>query len=117
MIFWDFTVTFLLQYPIFYNNERDIPEYKYDCVREAYAFCEKFLEKWNYFCGNNLTIADFHFIATITSLEVYIPMKEDKFPRIFAWLKRMQALPYYNEINGLPCKKFAEMVQQKLQRN
>jgi glutathione S-transferase len=103
-----------INYPLVYHNEREIPEWKYECIRESYVFCEKFLEHWNYFCGNSLTIADFHFIATITSLEAYIPVHADQYPRLFAWLKRMQALPYYNEFNGLPVQKFIELVHQKL---
>lgn len=106
--------SYSFQYALFYKNEREIPEWKYDCIRGAYAFCEKFLEHYEYFCGNSLTIADFSFMATISFMEAYIPVHGDQYPRLMAWFKRCQALPYYNEFNGLYAHKFIEMVHQKM---
>lgn len=49
--------------------------------------------------GNNLTLADLACIASITSGLAFIPISKEKYPKLTAWTKLMEKLPYYQEIN------------------
>lgn len=42
-----------------------------------------------------MTIADFSIVATVSSIDIIVPIDAKKYPKITAWLKKMQALPYY----------------------
>ncbi|CAH0604950.1 unnamed protein product [Chrysodeixis includens] len=69
-------------------------------LEEAYGMLERFLSKYRYVAANHLTIAD---ISLATTLYVSVLIKEidpSKYPRVTAWLKKMQQEPSY--------KKFAE---------
>ncbi|KAF2891264.1 hypothetical protein ILUMI_14908 [Ignelater luminosus] len=68
----------------------------------AYGFLEKFLEGNKWMAGENVTLADISLIATVTSLNVLVPIDEKKFPNITAWIKNSKDLPYYDgNKNGL----------------
>ncbi|KAK9887086.1 hypothetical protein WA026_020030 [Henosepilachna vigintioctopunctata] len=61
---------------------------------------EKILGLENKFVGgDNLTIADFSFVAWVSSLNVMYPITEDRFPNVIRWWKRMEKLPSYQENN------------------
>lgn len=95
----------------------EIPEEKYERIHKAYDFVEKFLGGHQYITGSTMTIADFSFITTITSLEAYLPVKMDQYPNIYNWIRRMQTLPYYEECNGVGSKKFIELVHKIMQEH
>nr|CAH7719722.1 unnamed protein product [Callosobruchus chinensis] len=65
----------------------------------GYTSLEALLEKSPYLAGNNVTIADFSAVTTITSTALLVPISAEKFPKIAAWLKKMETLPYYKEGN------------------
>jgi len=68
------------------------------------------LEGHQWAAGDSATLADLSLITSITSIAVVVPIDEEKFPNITAWIKRAQALPYYDaNQNGLNI--FTNMVQ------
>ncbi|KAH8320736.1 hypothetical protein KR067_008139 [Drosophila pandora] len=85
-----------------------IPRERYDAIVEVYDFLETFLSGQDYVAGNQLTIADFSLISSITTLEVFVKVNPVKYSKITAWIKRLEALPYYQEANGVGARKFAE---------
>ncbi|XP_055374473.1 uncharacterized protein LOC129607470 [Condylostylus longicornis] len=85
---------------IYVEHTDIIPQVYIDQVYEAYDFVEKFLETNTYIVGETLTVADFCFISSITSMEFNCPASPEKYPKINTWKKNLEKLPYYYEANG-----------------
>lgn len=75
---------------------------------------EAFLQGHDYIVGNQLTIADFGAVATATSLDVLVPIDTKRFPNVVAWIKRLQALPYYSKIQDKGLKDLREAFESRL---
>ncbi|KAJ3663891.1 hypothetical protein Zmor_008110 [Zophobas morio] len=99
--------------PIIYQGEGTISEEKVSRVREAYAFLETFLDRHKWVAGDWVTIADFAIIATVTSLDVVVPVGEEIYPNVYAWMRRAEGLPYYDE-NRRGLEIIKNMVTKKL---
>nr|WET52666.1 glutathione S-transferase [Phaedon brassicae]WET52791.1 glutathione S-transferase [Phaedon brassicae] len=82
---------------LLFEGGKEIPQKLLDNISEAYQMVEKLLENTKYVAGNQVTIADFCFVTSITSWSVFVPLPEAQYPKISAWVKRMQQLPYYSE--------------------
>lgn len=54
---------------------------------------EAFLENGQYVCGDTITIADYCCITTTSTLDKFAPIDAGKYPKLVAWMKRMEALP------------------------
>lgn len=62
---------------------------------DAYALLNTCLEKSNFAAGDKVSVADFCWITTITTLNVYVPIDEGKWHHLAAWIDRIKKLPYY----------------------
>lgn len=93
----------------------EIPQKKLDALSEGYAFIDKFLAKDPYLSGASLTVADLCCIATISSSQTVLPVDPEKYPNLTAWIKRMESLPFYEEVNGQYVKKLAALINLKIQ--
>lgn len=61
-----------------------------------------------------MTVADLACIATISTLNVFVPIAANRYPNISAWMAKMQALPYYSKANQVGLDKFAGFMKSKL---
>lgn len=104
---------FLLE-AVMYTNVKVLAPDKVEYIEKCWPIMERFLETNDYLCGNNLTIADFCCIATVCSIDELVPIDAVKFPKILAWIKRLEALPYYAELCGATGKKLQNIVREKL---
>ncbi|XP_057656002.1 glutathione S-transferase 1-like [Diorhabda carinulata] len=86
-------------------------------LEEAFNITERFLDKNKFIAGDNLTVADFSFVTSLTSWTVFCPLDETKHPNIAAWLKRMKSLSYYAEANQKGLDLLFEIMNQKLIEN
>jgi len=84
--------------PIFFYGENEIPKWKIEYMQKCWDLMEAFLANGQYVCGDTITIADYCCIATISSVDKVAPIDADKYPKLLAWMKLMQALPAY-EVN------------------
>ncbi|EDW48456.1 glutathione S-transferase 1 [Drosophila sechellia] len=98
--------------PLFAGQLTTIPKERYDAIIEVYDFLETFLAGNDYVAGSHLTIADFSIISTVSSLEAIVKVDTTKYPRIAAWIKRLQKLPYYEEANGNGARIFESFVRE-----
>lgn len=99
--------------PLVLKETNIVPHEKAAEIIEGYGFLEKFLEGNKWMAGENVTLADISLIATVTSLDVLVPIEEKKFPNITAWIKRAEKLPYYDaNKNGL--NQFRNLIQELL---
>ncbi|KAL7632196.1 UNVERIFIED_CONTAM: hypothetical protein RMT77_017501 [Armadillidium vulgare] len=76
-------------------------------------FNDYYLDGHDFCVGNNLTVADFALVASVTSMiEVGIDMS--KYPNITAWVERCKAkMPGYETENGEGVKAYGEFVKSK----
>lgn len=102
-----------MQKIIFFGGGNEVPEENMVSLLEAYDLLEIFLENKEYVAGDDLSIADFCVATSINSFSNFVPVEESIYPRITAWMKLMEKLPYYDEANkGLEI--FKGMVAAKL---
>jgi glutathione S-transferase len=80
--------------PLFYRKSKEVPQETANQVLEAYRFLEAFLEKNKWMAGGEVTIADFSLAASVTSLDVLVPVDSLLFPKVTAWIQRFQELSY-----------------------
>ncbi|EDX07667.1 glutathione S-transferase 1 [Drosophila simulans] len=100
--------------PYFYNNVTEISREKGDNVRDGYGHLEAFLADNPYITGDTLTVADFCCAATASSLPAFVPLEAEKYPKVIAWLERLQELPYYEEANGVGARKYVDLLKDQL---
>lgn len=99
---------------IFRQGARSVPKDKADTVIEAYTILETFLGLSKYIVGNTMTLADLAICPTITSLNLLVPLAENRFPNICNWLEMMKALPYYETENGKGLKELHALFKTKM---
>lgn len=92
---------------------KDIDEIQKSLLVEAYEFVEKFLENKSWIAGDSFTIADMSFITSISSWAKLVPVSNSDFPRIKAWINRVEKLPCY-EANVSGQTEFEEVVRPHL---
>ncbi|XP_071443786.1 glutathione S-transferase 1-like [Hetaerina americana] len=83
-------------------------------VEEAYHFLEKFLDGHDWVAGDNMTIADFCCVSTVSSLDVLVPCGS-KYPNLAAWYKRCKdKMVGYEEANQSGLNIFERVVKSAL---
>lgn len=97
--------------PILYDGSSVVSTDKVEYIEKCWPLIEAFLERGAYLCGNELTIADFCCVATISSIGHY-GGSIHKYPKLMAWLNRMAELPYYESL----CAKGANMLIKTVDR-
>ncbi|KAH8400718.1 hypothetical protein KR009_000527 [Drosophila setifemur] len=100
--------------PYFDNDVTEISQEKADNVRDGYGHLETFLGDNPYLNGDAPTVGDFCCAATASSLPAFIELDAEKYPKVNAWLERLQELPYYEEANGVGARKYVDMLKDKL---
>lgn len=82
--------------PILFHGVREISEENRVAFLQGYDFLESFLQTDLYLVGNTLTLADLCTIATVSSMNFLVEIEGVKYPKLTAWIKRMESLPYYH---------------------
>lgn len=83
-------------------------------VHQAYEFMESFLANSLFLVGDLVTIADFSCVSSLSSLDLFMPVDAEKYPKVVAWFNRIKELPYYEEANGKGLQMAAELFKDKL---
>lgn len=105
-----------IAYPLFKRNETEVPRTKIDAIYEVYDFLEAFLGKQTCLCGNNLTIADYSCVSSVSSLLGLAAIEPQRYPKLSAWLDRMEKLPDYMSNNGNGAQMLIDMFSAKITR-
>ncbi|GJQ67933.1 hypothetical protein Trydic_g16691 [Trypoxylus dichotomus] len=98
------------------QQTKTIPDNLKTEVRDVYGFLEIFLEENESLYGNNVTIADIQLVATISSMDFFVPL-EDKYPNICRWLRNCSKQSWYEaNIMGLNSviRLFTELMNEDL---
>lgn len=104
------------QTAIFRQNKSTINEEDTDKANRGYKFMELFLENKKWVCGDTVTIADYSLVSSVTSLDFFVPIDSQKYPRITKWLKNCEELPEC-ETNNKRLEEFKQFFTSKLQAN
>lgn len=84
-----------IQRAVFSGDKSVKLEKIYEEVLDDYDILELILEKRCFAAGDQMTIADFNLVTTVSSMEAYVPLKNDRHPNIIRWFQKMKQLPYY----------------------
>ncbi|KAL7737313.1 hypothetical protein ACLKA6_012929 [Drosophila palustris] len=104
-----------IAFPVFKHNQTEVPRTKIDAIYEVYDFLESFLGiKQTYLCGNNLTIADYSMVSSVSSLLGLAAIEQQRYPKLSAWLDRMEKLPDYQSNNGNGAQMLIDMLSAKI---
>lgn len=103
--------------PIFNFGCTEIPQEKKDYFELTLPIVEAFLENGQFVCGNEMTLADFCFVATLSSVDRTIGIDEHKYPKLISWMRKMSQLPYYNSTNGEGASILQQNIFSKLKEN
>lgn len=89
-----------------------VPKEHLQAIHDAFGFIEAFLKDHDYVAGDKLTIADFSLISSVSSVVAYVDIDASKYPKLSAWVKRMEQLPYYSA-NSEGAQLFVAIVKTK----
>ncbi|XP_043645913.1 glutathione S-transferase 1-like [Drosophila teissieri] len=95
------------------EGKTEIPKARFDALEEVYRTLDAFLQSNDFVAGNNLTIADFHVIAVLTSTVLFREVDATKYPKLAGWVLRISRLPYYEEANGSRMELVANIFKSK----
>ncbi|XP_055543886.1 glutathione S-transferase E14-like [Wyeomyia smithii] len=68
-------------------------------VTEAIDYIELYLSKTKFIACDELTVADFSIVSTLSTLESVCPIERSRWPKVKAWYDDLQKLPYYRKAN------------------
>lgn len=83
---------------ILYEGAVEITDVQLKNIFAAFDTLETFLAVDTYMVGDVLTVADLSMVATLTQLVRQVGLDSNRYPKIGAWIKRIEALPYYDEV-------------------
>ncbi|KAH8377004.1 hypothetical protein KR093_002674, partial [Drosophila rubida] len=75
-------------------------------LHTALQLTEDLLADNHYIAGDSLSIADLCCAATVSSLPAVLDIDPVKYPKVTAWLKRLNNLPYFEEANNVGAAKY-----------
>lgn len=105
-------------FPIFFQDGLMPSQDKVDEMYTSLDILEIFLGPNAYLVGNDWTIADISVANTILLLQFYAPLSIGKYPKILAWLDRIDRnVPHFAEINGDYPVIMAEAIEATVEKN
>jgi len=88
-------------------------ERKANALKQSLDYIDMFLDKDRYTAGENLTIADFSILASVTQLEG-MDYKITSYTNLSKWVERLKSeLPYYESCNSAGIEMFRAWAKTK----
>merc|ERR1711911_369482 len=89
---------------------------KANALKQSLDYLDMYLDETEYVAGDELTIADFSLLATVTHLEG-LDWSYKSYEKIQRWVTKLKTgLPYYNECNVAGIAMFKEWVKGRRRR-
>ncbi|XP_075167069.1 glutathione S-transferase 1-like [Haematobia irritans] len=104
----------LMYVAVFYHGSYELSKEIMNSIKQSWETLEHLLEKHEYLCGNEMTIADICCIATISAVVTNVPIDEKMNPKLYAWLNRMRSKSFYDDDGAEGLQK---LVMEKLEEN
>ncbi|XP_066994628.2 glutathione S-transferase 1-1 [Anabrus simplex] len=97
-------------YPVFFAGA-DYDTAKLKKLEEAYEFLDTFLENQEWVAGNNLTIADFAVVSSVSTADI-LGFDISRYPNVSKYFSRAKAtMKGYDEINHAGCLELKKMFE------
>ncbi|XP_037033537.1 glutathione S-transferase 1-like [Bradysia coprophila] len=77
---------------------------------------ERFLQHGPFLCGDHLSIADISCIATLSSMDTFLPIEKSKYPKLTKWIHSMKSFSFY-ELNRKAAEDVQELMRNKMIEN
>ncbi|XP_017014761.2 glutathione S-transferase 1-like [Drosophila takahashii] len=97
--------------PFWINGITVVPQEKIDTIHRGLALLEAFLSSSPYLAGDSLTLADLSTGPTVTALPVAVDIDPEVYPKVTAWLDRLNQIPYFKEINEAPAQGYVDFLR------
>ena len=99
-----------LQQPILYTGATGDPQ-KANALKQSLDYLDMYLEESAYAAGDQLTIADFSLLASVTHLEG-VDWSYKAYDNINRWVNKLKSeLPYYDHCNKAGLAMFKDWVK------
>ncbi|CAG4989398.1 unnamed protein product [Colias eurytheme] len=96
--------------PIMYENCRYVlPDHMFE-IENSYADLETILSHRPWLTGSLLTLADISIAATISTLNILVPVDKTKYPNLYSWLFKMSEESFYSTANVKGLDEFAKRI-------
>jgi len=99
--------------PFWINGVTEVPQEKLDAVHQGLKLLEAFLGNSPYLAGDSLTLADLSTGPTVSAVPAAVDIDPATYPKVTAWLDRLNKLPYYKEINEAPAQSYVAFLRSK----
>lgn len=96
------------------GESTEISDTTFEELMEAYQFLNAFLENNDWLAGDEVTLADISMLSTMSTLDLIVPVEEEKYPKLFDWLKRGKQLPYFEESQSKGLDMIKAFVEEKM---
>ncbi len=101
--------------PVFRGLSKEYNKEDLESLYSGLDVLEILLQSNAYAAGNNLTVADFSLISTVTTIQKFVGQFDAaRFPKLLAWIDRVSKLPYFNEANTEPLDKMYQGLKARL---
>ncbi|CAH2240913.1 jg9649 [Pararge aegeria aegeria] len=97
-------------YPILYESCRFVMPQQIKDVEYAYYELETMLKGRPWFSGSHMTLGDIAIMATVSTLNVLVPVDKDKYPVLLSWMYRMSKEPFYTTGNLKGLNEFTKRI-------
>lgn len=101
---------------VFKRKETNLEPYM-NSIEQCYPILEGFLENHPFVCGDELSVADFSCFASVYSMDKYVPIDNDKYPKSRAWVNRMNEIPFVKELNEPGAVELKAMIEGAIAAN
>lgn len=78
---------------------------------------ESVLQETPYLVGSNITLADLSCISSVSSMIDLYPIPTEKYPKLNAWIARVERLPYYEKVNKEAAIALQKAFKEQIERN
>jgi len=97
--------------PFWFRGVTEVPQEKLDTVHRGLKLLETFLASDPYLVGDSLTLADLVSGPTVSALRAAVDIEPSEYPKVTAWLDRLNQIPYYKEINEGPVQGYVAFLR------
>ncbi|EDW36391.1 GL17768 [Drosophila persimilis] len=97
--------------PFWVNGVKEVPQEKLDTIHRGLKMVETFLGSNNYLVGDSLTLADICCGPTVTSLPAAVDIDPAVYPKVTAWVERLNRLAFFEQINRAPAKNYCDFLR------
>ncbi|XP_017077508.1 glutathione S-transferase 1-1-like [Drosophila eugracilis] len=99
--------------PFWVRGVTEVPQEKLDGAHRGLKLLEVFLENSTFLVGDSLTLADLVAGPTVSSLRAGVDIEPAEYPKVTAWLDRLNQIAYYKEINEGPVQGYVAFLRSK----